>query len=191
MASFGGTLSGKFPFRRVSTHGLAPTCEDLVRVSGRTVRTGYATAYPSLPSLLPWDLLPLQRSQLKEFTSRRVLADSPRRGVPCPLRSVFVVFRDLDGLPRPQTGDLFQPLTLMGFGFPAPRGPPLPVIPKNRLLGRGGWAYIPKGSLRRSVRPKTSGPAPAPLCVSLPVRPPPGRSVVRCKQLPPSRSIAR
>jgi hypothetical protein len=51
----------------------------------------------------------------------RGLSASPRRGFPHPLRSAFVVSRDLDGLLFPEPCDLFQPLTPLGFVFPAPR----------------------------------------------------------------------
>ena len=45
---------------------------------------------------------------------------SPRRGLPHPLRSVFAVSRDPDGLFLSTPCGLFQPLTPMGFPFPAP-----------------------------------------------------------------------
>jgi hypothetical protein len=51
----------------------------------------------------PWGLLP---------------AIVPRRGLPPPLRSVFAVFHDLDGLLLPGPCDVFQPLTFLGFGSP-------------------------------------------------------------------------
>ena len=41
----------------------------------------------------------------------------PRHGFPHPLRSAFAVSHDLDGLPLSEPSDVFQPVTLMGFGF--------------------------------------------------------------------------
>ncbi len=52
--------------------------------------------------------------------SLRSAHTSPRRGVPRPLRSASAVSHDLDGLLPPGPGDLFQPLTPMGFVLPAP-----------------------------------------------------------------------
>ena len=53
--------------------------------------------------------------------SRSEVSRSPRRQVPPWLRSACVVSRDLDGLLLSGPGDLFQPLTPMGFGLPFPR----------------------------------------------------------------------
>jgi hypothetical protein len=41
----------------------------------------------------------------------------PRRGVPHPLSSASAVSHDLDGLPLSRLSNVFQLVTLMGFGF--------------------------------------------------------------------------
>jgi hypothetical protein len=50
--------------------------------------------------------------------SHRILRALPRRGLPHPLRSVFAVFHDLDGLRLPEPCGVFQPLTPMRFASP-------------------------------------------------------------------------
>jgi hypothetical protein len=79
----------------------------------------------------------------------RDLPASPRRGVPIPLWSAFVVSRDLDGLPFPEPCDLFQPLTPMGFVFPLPASGRPGARPRgseeSRVRARG-MGYEAKGS---------------------------------------------
>lgn len=45
------------------------------------------------------------------------LSAFPRRGLPTPLRSTSAVFRDLGGFPLSEPSDVFQPVTLLGFGL--------------------------------------------------------------------------
>jgi len=71
----------------------------------------------------------------------------PRRELPHSLRSVFVVFRDPDGLPLPGPCDLFQPLTPMGFGYPSPLLLSLP----SRVL-RPSFSGTPPPVLRSEDR---------------------------------------
>jgi hypothetical protein len=44
-------------------------------------------------------------------------ASGPRRGFPTPLRSACAVSHDLGGLALSEPSDVFQPVTLLGFGY--------------------------------------------------------------------------
>jgi hypothetical protein len=108
-----------FPSGVDSVRGLAFTLEDLAVVPVQA--SGAACDHRAFVlSLLPSGSLPLRRSQSGESTSRPGLPTLPRRGGPIPLRSVFAVFRDLDGLLFPGPCDLFQPLTPMRFASRLP-----------------------------------------------------------------------
>jgi hypothetical protein len=78
--------------------------------------------------------------------SHRLRPAPPRRGLPHPLWSAFAVSHDLDGLPLLEPGDLFQPLTPMGFGLPAPHHPTRRSRPEDP---------IPSRRRRSGDRPKT------------------------------------
>ena len=67
----------------------------------------------------------------------RTAYTSPRRGIPLPRGSACAVSHDLDGLIPPGLCDLFQPLTSMGFGVPAPLGIPR-IAPRCPSTGGGG-----------------------------------------------------
>jgi hypothetical protein len=67
----------------------------------------------------------------------------PRRGVPRPLRSVFAVFHDPDGLHLSEPSGVFQPVTLVEFGLHWSSPPEAALTPPVRG---------PSGR-RRPVRP--------------------------------------
>jgi len=115
----------------------------LPRPRSRTrLRRTDPSSRPSFRGVLP----PLRRSQRAESTSRLSLPHrpkplfrrSPRRGLPHPLRSAFVVFHDLDGLLLCAPCDLFQPLTPLGFGLPVPCSVSFHIGPKTDPSGRRG-----------------------------------------------------
>jgi hypothetical protein len=97
--------------------------------------------------------------------SHRSVPAPPRRQVPPWLRSASAVSHDLDGLLLSGPGDLFQPLTPMGFGLPLPRlvvsgRPGLSALPPGiggwvRLRAAPGWPVSrPASAARLHVVPK-------------------------------------
>jgi hypothetical protein len=68
---------------------------------------------------------------------------TPRRGVPRPLRAAFAVFHDLDGLRLCTPCDLFQPLTPMGLGSLFPARGPFTSVRRRTLPDTGGrWTSL-------------------------------------------------
>lgn len=115
-----------FPSSGSSAHGLAFTLEDLGRVPGRFTRL-VDENLPRIPSFLPSVFFPFDAPSSKNLLPDPLLPAFPcgfafffgsRRGFPCPLRSAFVVFRDLDGLLLFEPCDVFRPLTSLRFFFP-------------------------------------------------------------------------
>ena len=89
----------------------------------------------------------------------RTAYTSPRRGIPLPRGSACAVSHDLDGLIPPGLCDLFQPLTSMGFGVPAPLGIPR-IAPRCPSTGGGG------SSSRLPGYGASSSPVHAPRCTA-------------------------
>ena len=92
-------------------------------------RTRGVRCCPVLP-VLPWfrgrdpfrrqrrpDTCPPTAPRGSYRTGSCQLDQVPRRGIPPPLRSAFVVSRDLGGLPLSGPSDMFQKVTLVGFGY--------------------------------------------------------------------------
>jgi len=87
------------PFRLCTAHGLAFTLEDLSSVSVPVFSAPYDLR--GLDSdLLPWDLPPLRRSKLEEFTSRRRLP-VPRHHGPAQCRCLVAGFHARFDPPSP------------------------------------------------------------------------------------------
>jgi hypothetical protein len=129
----------------IITPGLTLTLEDLARNSGRA-------SGPSCDGLNLRHVLPSMgfsappSSQHAESTSRRPFlhqlklprSRSPRRGFPVPLRSVFAVFRDLDGLRLRVPCGVFQPLTSLGLSARLPVPCPFTSVARTDPSGPRG-----------------------------------------------------
>jgi hypothetical protein len=136
----------------------------------------------------------------------------PRRGLPPPRRSAFVVSRDLDGLILPGPSDVFRPLTPLRSVAPAPREGARIRRPEGRCLRTRGAGFLyqdlPVGSVRAANKAEAPSPsangtaasaalAVAPASgsphafVSPPIGPPPGFPDVRLLTSPVRSVLSR
>lgn len=125
-----------------TTRGLTLALEDFLFLSFFGCRTArecclVAAKPPPMEFFTPSTFPPEESTSRLGFAPECQLLRSAqlRRGVPSPLRSAFVVFRDLDGFLLLEPCGLFHPLTSVGFGAPfsPPSADPPPAL--------AGWSF--------------------------------------------------